>query len=92
MPPISRKEPVNPFYVVLLLAGIVFFISACAYGMMAYRGVAAPQEAAGGLLAFLQRHGGKLLAAELAVLALATAGAIWLDARRAQASKLDKEE
>jgi hypothetical protein len=31
------KEPANPFYVLLVVAGIVFLVTACAYGLMAVR-------------------------------------------------------
>ena len=82
----KKNGPVNPFYVVLVLAGIVFCVTACAYGVMAYRGVAAHAGSnspdAGGLVAFMDRHGGMLLAVELAILAAATAGAIGLDEYR----------
>lgn len=78
-----RRRPVNPFYVLLVLTGIVFSVSACAYGVMAWRairvGPSASDEAGRGLLTFLDQHGGKLLAGELAVLALATFGAIGTD-------------
>ena len=33
----KAREPVNPFYVLLVLLGIVFLVTACAYGVMAYR-------------------------------------------------------
>lgn len=79
----SRRQRVNPFYLLLVLTGIVFSVSACAYGVMAWRairvGPAATDQAATGLLTFLDQHGGKLLAGELAVLALATFGAIGTD-------------
>lgn len=79
----SRRDAVNPFYVLLVLAGIVFSISACAYGVMAWRairvGPAATDEAATGLLTFMDQHGGKLLAGELVILGVATFGAMATD-------------
>lgn len=78
-----RRSSVNPFYVLLVLAGIVFSVSACAYGVMAWRairvGPAAAEQSATGLLVFLDQYGGTLLAVELAVLAVATIGAIATD-------------
>ena len=78
------KQATNPFYVVLVLVGIVFFVTACAYGVMAFRadrlGRAAQQEeGSGGLMGFLQQHGGRVLAGELLVLGVATFAAIASD-------------
>jgi hypothetical protein len=93
------KGPLNPFYPVLVLAGIVFCVTACAYGVMAYRGasatLSATQDEAGGLIGFLERRGGLLLGVELAILAAATAGAIALDeyrSRRAQSAELAERQ
>lgn len=33
----KTKEPVNPFYVLLVLLGVVFVVTTCAYGTMAWR-------------------------------------------------------
>jgi hypothetical protein len=77
----STKRPVNPFYVLLVLAGIAFTVTACAYGVMAFRAVRTADPPTG-LPAFLDRHGGMLMVAELAVLAVATLAAIALDHRR----------
>ena len=33
----KSKEPVNPFYVLLVLLGVVFVVTTCAYGTMAWR-------------------------------------------------------
>lgn len=86
------KEATNPFYVVLLVVGMVFFVTACAYGVMSFKAVrggpAAMDEAgASGLMVFMEEHGNKLLAGELLILAVATFGAIGSDSywnRRAQ--------
>jgi hypothetical protein len=82
------KEPFNPFYALLLVAGILFSVSACAYGVMAFTAVKKGPIVAGPssgqrLLAFLDDHGGKLLAGELAVLAIATVGVMFWDQRAA---------
>lgn len=33
----KNKEPVNPFYVMLVLLGVVFVVTTCAYGTMTWR-------------------------------------------------------
>lgn len=78
------KEPLNWFYIPLLASGVVFFLTACAYGVMVYRGtrtdlLLAGETAPGGLLTFLDERGMQLMGIELAVLALATIGTIGLD-------------
>lgn len=89
----KAKEPVNPFYVLLVVLGVVFLITACAYGMMAYRAIS-PAAARGpsghALTDFLDRHGIELMGGELLLLAAATFGAMWLDGlrtRRAEANQ-----
>jgi len=73
----------NPFYGLLILAGVAFCITACAYGVMVFletQPSAADRGAAGHpLLEFLARHGVKLLTVELVVLGVATFGAIGTD-------------
>jgi hypothetical protein len=80
------KEPLNPFYVLLVLVGVVFFVTAFAYGAMTYLAIqpGAPGREAEKheLWGFLDRHGMQLMGAELAVLAGATFGAMWLDGYR----------
>lgn len=80
----ESRQPTNPFYVALVIAGIAFSMTACAYTVMAFRStsVAAPESAEGsgaGLIYFLDHHGGKLMAIELVLLGIATAGAIGTD-------------
>jgi len=84
-----RTKTINPFYVLLVLLGIAFSITACAYGVMAFKAVhagrqgaddAPPADAAGsGLLEFMDKHGARLMAAELALLGLATVAAMATD-------------
>ena len=78
-----RKRPAfNPFYSLLVVLGIVFALTACAYSVMTLRAVRPPQdEPAGGgaLLEFLDKRGAQLMAAELALLAVASVGAIATD-------------
>ena len=89
----KRKTAFNPFYVLLVVLGLVFSLTACAYGVMAFRavseashhGVVAPGEAAveppesSQLLVFLDRYGMQLLAGELVLLAIASFAAMGTD-------------
>ena len=80
----SKKAPLgNPFYAVLLLLGIVFFITATAYGVMAFRAVAPhprlDDQQNHPLLRFLDIYGMQLLLGEVALLAAATFAAIGTD-------------
>jgi uncharacterized membrane protein len=86
------KPPVNPFYILLVISGIAFTVTACAYGVMAFkanRAAALGQDAGAGetasgsaLLARLDRHGPLWMAVELVLLGLATLGAIGTDRYR----------
>ena len=86
------KSPVNPFYVLVAVVGVVFVVTACAYGTMAYRAIApavAAQSRNQGLMGFLDRYGVQSLSVELVVLGVASLGAMWLDqvrSRRGSAS------
>ena len=87
------KEPFNPFYALVVVAGVVFLVTACGYGTMTYRAIAPRAGAAGQphpLMTFLDQYGMQLMSGELAVLAAATFGAMWLDrfrSLRAEAAK-----
>lgn len=75
-----RSGPINPFFIVLVIAGIVFAVTACAYGVMTFLAMQAGYaDEKPALLAFLEEHGSTLLAIELAVLAVATFAAIGTD-------------
>jgi hypothetical protein len=89
----KAREPVNPFYVLLVLLGIVFLVTACAYGVMAYRALSpevARQAKSHPLTEFLDDHGVELLGGELALLAAASFAAMgldrWRDLRRPKES------
>ena len=79
----------NPFYGLLLVAGIVFAITAICYGVMAFRDARpAPQAVEADaqnprpehpLMAWMRRHGDSALMAELVFLAIFTFGAIATD-------------
>ena len=88
----------NPFYVLLVVTGLAFAITACGFGVMTFTDVHGPellnaeQQASAGrltghpLFEFLDKHGTKTMLIELAVLALATIGCIatdsWLETRQ----------
>ncbi len=72
----------NPFYVLLVLIGVAFLISACAYGVMAYGAVWGVERDGGsgsGLMRFMDEHGAILLGVELLLLGAFTVGAIGTD-------------
>jgi len=75
----SRKTP-NPFYVALVLIGILFTVTACAYGVMTIQqmnpsGTQQPHP----MTALLDEYGAVILAIELILLAIATVAAIGTD-------------
>ncbi len=75
---------VNPFYAVLVIVGVGFLLTVCAYTVMTVvldqssrmPGVA---ESESGLIQFMNVHGGTLILGELVVLGIATVGAITTD-------------
>lgn len=74
------KKPFNPFYLLLVITGVVFCVTACAYGVMTVRGLHpdAPGSEAS-MLEWLDRHGFVMLISEVATLAVFTVAAIWTD-------------
>jgi hypothetical protein len=72
----------NPFYVVLGVVGFLFTVTASSYCLSVLRGVrpeTATAAAPHPLERLMDRHGTALLAGELAVLAIATFGAVAVD-------------
>ena len=78
----------NPFYGLLLMAGIAFALTATAYGVMAFRDRETSRTAAETataasvehpLMSWMSQHGEAALMTELALLALCTFGAIGTD-------------
>ncbi|MCI0335860.1 MAG: hypothetical protein L0228_21850 [Planctomycetes bacterium] len=75
----------NPFYGLLLVAGIAFAITATAYGVMAFRdrdtaaSVASASAEEHPLMTWMNEHGAAALGTELAILAVGTIGAIATD-------------
>jgi hypothetical protein len=79
VPAKEKRSAKNPFYVLLILAGVLFVVTAFAYFTMAIRESSGSSAAQHGLTAFVSRHGLNLLIAELVVLGIATFGAIGTD-------------
>ena len=82
-----QKEPINPFYLLVVVVGMVFLITAFGYGAMSYRAIAprgGQAPAAHPLMAFLDANGMQMMAVELVLLGAATCGAMWLDRFRSQ--------
>ena len=76
----SRPLP-NPFYAILGIVGFLFTITATSYCLFVLRGVR-PESlstAPHALERLMDRHGVTLLAGQLAVLAIATVGAVAMD-------------
>ena len=72
----------NPFYALLGIVGFAFTITASSYCLSVLRGIrpaAAQEGAAHPLETLMDRHGTALLAGQLAVLAVATFGAVAFD-------------
>ena len=74
----------NPFYILLVIVGTVFAVTAFGYGIMALVDVRTsagtpPEIAAHPLLEWLRVHGDRTLLAELAVLGVLTFAAIGTD-------------
>jgi len=82
---VPRKKPVNPFYIVLVLSGLAFGLTALGYFIMAARATYDPvssleeMDRAGGLMAVMDRYGVQMMIVELIVLAVATVLAIGTD-------------
>ena len=74
-----QPKPVNPFYVALVPAGILFAVTACAYGVMTVQGLDPHRTVENGLIGLMNRHGLLTLVIELAVLAILTVAAIGTD-------------
>jgi hypothetical protein len=89
-----NKQPVNPFYVVLLLVGIAFFLTASTYFVMTLRADRLGRDAenvsqSNALMQFMHERGGQVLAIELGLLGLCTLAAMASDgywSRRSQSN------
>ena len=74
-----RSKSVNPFYAVLVVAGVTFALTATMYGVMTVRGLDARAAEQEGVIAFMEQHGLTLMIVELVVLAILTFAAIGTD-------------
>ncbi len=65
-----RRQATNPFYLLLVIAGIAFAVTAFAYGVMALKAILPGDgDAAHPLLTFLDDYGMLLMSVELGLLA-----------------------
>jgi hypothetical protein len=81
---LSTKKYTNPFYILLLLAGIAFGVSSCAYGVMTVTMLDREEgykvrESKEGLIYWMDQYGFQLLMTELVILGVATFSAIGTD-------------
>ena len=82
-----KKRHKNPFYVLLILVGVAFTISACSYFVMVVKQSSPSRweddeiqtEQPRTLISLMERHGFAILMTELAVLAVLTCAAILTD-------------
>ena len=74
-----QPKPINPFYILLVVVGVVFAITACAYGVMTVRGLDPHRAGEAGLVGLMDRHGVTILIAEISILAALTFAAIGTD-------------
>ncbi len=75
----------HPLYFLVAVLGVVFTVSACAYGVMSFKargGEAYSNEQDAGLMRLMREHGGKVLGVEIAALALTAFAAMASDSRR----------
>ena len=95
----SQPKPTNPFYIVLLIAGVLFVVTACAYVVMTVKARdtnASGQEnpSSKRFVEIVDRYGFAALMIELGVLAGATFAAIGTDdywTRRAEREALQQQ-
>jgi hypothetical protein len=88
------RSPRNPFYVILGIVGFAFTITAAAYCVSVLRGIRPETRATSGghpLERIMDLHGTTILTVELAILAIATVGAIWLDHRAGERIRQERE-
>ena len=73
-----QPKPTNPFYAALLVVGVVFAVTACAYCVMTVRGLD-PQVNQQGLMGLMNEHGLVIMVVELVALGVLTFAAIGTD-------------
>jgi hypothetical protein len=92
----TNRKPTNPFYVLLVLAGTAFLVTALAYGVMMVRTsrpATGAAESNPAMMQFMRTNGTKLILIELAALGVFTVAAIGTDGywERRAAAKEAKE-
>jgi hypothetical protein len=88
-----RPRP-NPFYAILGVVGFLFTITASSYCLFVLRGVR-PESLSGPphlLERLMDRHGVTLLAGQIAVLVVATVGAVAMDHFEGERQKRERKE
>lgn len=80
----SPRKSFNPFYVGVVIAGVAFTVTACAYGVMTVRDLRATEPVAADapgepLMQWLRDHGFTALMIELGVLTVMSVGAMATD-------------
>jgi hypothetical protein len=70
---------INPFYAILMVVGLAFALTACAYTVMSFRNLDPLVESEPGLMTVMEDHGLTILGGELGVLAVLTFAAIGTD-------------
>ena len=84
----KRKEPLNPFYVILVIIGVAFVVTACAFTLLLLqqnRTTAAGEFfTSNPLMRLVRDRGMTIMAMEVALLGIASLGAMWLDSHRSR--------
>jgi len=82
---------INPFYAALMVVGLAFALTTCAYTVMSFRKLDPMLPDEPGITAVMEHHGLKIMVGELVVLAVFTVAAIGTDdfwTKRDEAKKL----
>lgn len=73
------KKIVNPFYAALVVVGLAFAVSACAYTVMSFQNLNPHAVEQPGLGQLMKQHGLLILGVELGLLTVLTIAAISTD-------------
>ena len=85
------KPKTNPFYVVLVIVGVVFAITACAYGVMTVIKLKPQGADDHPLIKLMDERGASIMLVELALLAVLTFAAIGTEEFWTGAAKASSE-
>jgi hypothetical protein len=86
------REPINPFYALLVVSGTAFTVTVFALVAMMVREERPDAAAATGLMGLVAKHGVTVLAVEIAVVAVGAIGAIVVDDRRLRRAAAAEDE